>query len=150
LALPSDLPADLLGRRPDVVAARWRVEAAGEDIKSAKAKFLPNLSISSLAGLIAPSTLDLFSLTNRFYTIQPALSLPIFEGGALRANLAGKDAARDIAVAQYNQTLVHAINQVAAQVDDLRSLDAQVADAETARISAGDACRLAMQRYRAG
>ena len=150
LALPSDLPAELLGRRPDVVAARWRVEAAGHDIKAAKAKFLPNISISSLAGLIAPSTLDLFSLTNRFYTIQPALSLPIFEGGALRANLAGKDAARDVAVAQYNQTLVHAINQVATQVDDVRSLDAQVTDAETARSSAADAYKLAMQRYRAG
>jgi NodT family efflux transporter outer membrane factor (OMF) lipoprotein len=150
LALPSDLPADLLGRRPDVVAARWRVEAAGHDIKAAKAKFLPNVNISALAGLIAPSTLDLFSLTNRFYTIQPALSLPVFEGGALRANLAGKDAARDIAVAQYNQTLVRAINQVAAQVDDLRSLEAQVDDAESARASAGQAYRLAMQRYRAG
>jgi len=150
LALPSDLPADLLGRRPDVVAARWRVEAAGKDIKAAKTKFLPNISISSLAGLIAPSTMNLFSLQNRFYTISPAISLPIFEGGALRANLAGKDAARDIAVAQYNQTLVHAINQVAAQVDDVRSLDAQVTDAESARSSAADAYKLAMQRYRAG
>lgn len=150
LALPSDLPADLLGRRPDVVAARWRVEAASADIKAAKAKFMPNLGISSLAGLISPSSLDMFSLTNRFYTIQPALSLPIFEGGALRANLAGKDAARDIAVAQYNQTLVRAINQVATQTGDLRSLDAQVQDAESARASAEDAYKLAMQRYRAG
>jgi outer membrane protein TolC len=78
------------------------------------------------------------------------LSLPIFEGGALRANLAGKDAARDIAVAQYNQTLVHAINQVASQVDELRSLTAQVRDAESARASAADAYALAMKRYRAG
>ena len=150
LALPSDLPADLLGRRPDVIAARWRVEAAGKDIKAAKTRFLPNIGISSLVGLVAPSAMDLFSLSNRFYTVQPALSLPIFEGGALRANLAGKDAARDIAVAQYNQTLVHAINQVASQVDDVRSLDAQVTDAETARDSAEDAYKLAMQRYRAG
>jgi len=150
LALPSDLPADLLGRRPDVVAARWRVEAAGKDIKVAKTKFLPNIGISSLAGLLAPSSMDLFTLQNRFYTISPALSLPIFEGGALRANLAGKDAARDIAVAQYNQTLVHAINQVAGQVDDLQSLSAQVQDAENARASADDAYALAMKRYRAG
>ena len=150
LALPSNLPADLLGRRPDVVAARWRVEAAGQNIKAAKAKFLPNIGISSLAGLIAPSTLDLFSLTNRFYTVQPALSLPIFEGGALRANLAGKDAARDMAVAQYNQTLVRAINQVASQVDDLDSLATQANDAAAARDSADEAYKLAMQRYRAG
>jgi len=150
LALPSDLPAELLGRRPDVVAARWRVEASTQDIKAAKAKFLPNIGISSLVGLIAPSSMNLLSLRNRFYTVSPALSLPIFEGGALRANLAGKDAAHDIAVAQYNQTLVHAIDQVAAQVDDLRSLGVQVADAKTARSSAADAYKLAMQRYRAG
>lgn len=150
LVLPSDLPADLLGRRPDVVAARWRVEAADHDIKAAKTKFLPNLGISSLAGLIAPSAMNLFSLRNRFYTISPALGLPIFEGGALRANLAGKDAARDIAVARYNQTLVHAIDQVAGQVDDLRSLSAQVQDAASARASASDAYALAMKRYRAG
>ncbi len=150
LTLPSELPADLLGRRPDVVAARWRVEAANQNIKVAKTKFLPNIGISSLAGLIAPASLNLFSLGNRFYTVSPALGLPIFEGGALRANLAGKDAARDIAVAQYNQTLVHAINQSATQVDDLRSLARQVGDAETARASAADAYKLAMQRYRAG
>jgi NodT family efflux transporter outer membrane factor (OMF) lipoprotein len=150
LALPSDLPVDLLGRRPDVVAARWRVEAAGHDIKAAKTKFLPNIGISSLAGLLAPSSLNLLSLQNRFYTISPALSLPIFEGGALRANLAGKDAARDIAVAQYNQTLVHAINQVAGRVEDLQSLSAQVQDAKDARASAEDAYTLAMKRYRAG
>lgn len=150
LAIPDDLPVNLLGRRPDIVAARWRVEAAGQDIKAAKTKFLPNISISSLVGLIAPSSMDLFSLRNRFYTISPALSLPIFEGGALRANLAGKDAARDIAVAQYNQTLVHAVNQAAEQVDDLRSLDDQVQGAESARASAEDAYKLAMQRYRAG
>lgn len=150
LAIPGDLPADLLGQRPDVVAARWRVESAGEGIKAARAKFLPNIGISSLAGLIAPSPMNLLSLGNRFYTASPALSLPIFEGGKLRANLAGKDAARDVAVARYNQTLVRAINQVAVQVDDLHSLSAQTRDAETARASAADAYALAMQRYRAG
>ncbi len=150
VTLPSDIAANLLGRRPDVVAARWRVEAAGQDIKAARTRFLPNVSISALAGLIAPSPLDLFALGNRFYTASPAVSLPIFEGGALRANLAGKDAARDIAVARYNQTLVHAINQVATQVDDLRSLSAQVQDAASARTSANQAYALSMQRFRAG
>jgi NodT family efflux transporter outer membrane factor (OMF) lipoprotein len=150
LVLPADLPANLLGRRPDVVAARWRAEAATQDIKVAKSKFFPNISISSLAGLIAPASTDLLSLSNRFYTVQPALALPLFEGGALRANLAGKDAARDAAVAQYNQTLVHAINQVASRADDLRSLGVQVQDANSARASAAEAYKLAMQRYRAG
>ncbi len=150
LTLPADLPADLLGRRPDVVAARWRVEAAGKDIRSAKAAFLPDLGISSLAGLIAPTAMNLFSLQSRFYTVSPALSLPIFEGGRLRANLAGKDAAYDAAVAQYNLTVIAAINQVATQVDDLRALDAQLKDAAQARDSAAQAYELAMKRYQGG
>jgi NodT family efflux transporter outer membrane factor (OMF) lipoprotein len=150
LTLPTGLSANLLGRRPDVIAARWRVEAAGRDIKAAKAKFLPNINISALAGLIAPSSMNLFALPNRFYNVAPAISVPIFEGGALRANLAGKDAARDIAVAKYNQTLVHAINQVATRVDDLRALNAQMSDAEAARDSAAHTLRLSRQRFRAG
>ncbi|MGH8279605.1 MAG: efflux transporter outer membrane subunit [Gammaproteobacteria bacterium] len=150
LALPSTLPAELLGRRPDVVAARWQVEAASKGIQSAKTRFLPNISVSALVGLFAPSSIDLFSLGSRFYDVAPALSLPIFDGGALRANLAGKDAARDIAVAHYNQTLVHAINQVALQADDLRSLGLQVQAARSARVSAAEAYRLSMQRFRAG
>ena len=150
LALPSDLPANLLGRRPDVVAARWRVEAAEKNIVAAKTKFLPNVNISALAGVIAPTATTLLSLPSRFYEVAPAFSLPIFEGGALRANLAGKDAARDVAVAQYNQTLVRAVNQVATQVDDLRSLSLQLTDDETARAGAAHAYSLAMARYRAG
>ncbi len=150
LHLPSKLPAELLGRRPDVLAARWRVEAAGAAIDAAKAKFLPNLDISALAGLIAPSALDFFSLGNRFYSIAPAISLPIFEGGALRANLAGKDAARDLAVASYNRALVHAIHEVADEIDALQSLELQRQAASAARTSAGSAYDLAMQRYRAG
>ena len=150
LVVPSNLPADLLGRRPDVVAARWRVESGEQDIKSAKAKFLPNLGISSLVGLVAPSAMNLFSLSSRFYTVSPALSIPIFEGGRLRADLAGKDAARDIAVARYNQTVIGAINQVATQAEDVRALDAQLTDAGQARDSAAQAYSLAMKRYRGG
>lgn len=150
LALPSRLPADLLGRRPDVVAARWRVEAASRGIEAAKAEFLPDVSISALAGLISPTQLDFFSLQNRFYQAGPALSLPIFEGGALRANLSRQDAARDMAVAHYNQTLIQAISQVAIQVDELRSLAIQVDDSQVARDQAQQAYGFAQQRFRDG
>ena len=91
IALPSDLPADLLGRRPDVVAARWAVEASAQDIKSAKAAFLPNISITALAGLIAGPGKNIFQASASLYSVAPAISLPIFEGGKLRANLFGKE-----------------------------------------------------------
>ncbi len=150
LVLPSDLPAELLGRRPDVVAARWRVEAAGKDIRAASAQFLPNINIGALAGLIAPSSGNLLSLASRFYQLAPAISLPIFEGGKLRANLAGKEAVFDAAVAQYDKTVIGAINQVAAQSDSVRALDTQLVDARQARDSAATAYRYATQRYRGG
>lgn len=150
LAIPDDLPANLLGRRPDVVAARWRVQAANSNVTAAQKAFLPNISISSLIGLLAPTSQNLFSSDNRFYTVSPALALPIFEGGKLRANLASNDAARDIAVAKYNQTLIHAINQVATQADTLRSLNVEAKSAAAAKHHAKQAYRLSLKRYHAG
>ncbi|MEO6966952.1 MAG: efflux transporter outer membrane subunit [Rhodanobacteraceae bacterium] len=150
LALPSDLPVELLGRRPDVVAARWRVEAAASNIKFAKAAFLPDVSITALAGLVAGPGASLLQASAGLYSIAPALSLPIFEGGKLRGNLAGKDADYDLAVAQYNKTVIDAINEVAEYVDDLRALDVQSAREKQSLTSAQQAYALAMQRYRGG
>ena len=150
IALPSILPADLLGRRPDVVAARWRVEASAKDIKSAQAAFLPDINITALAGLIAGPGKNLFQASASLYSVAPAVSLPIFEGGRLRANLSAKDAGYDLAVAQYNKTVIDAINQVANSVDGLRTLDAQIARYAQAQASASRAYDLAMQRYRGG
>jgi NodT family efflux transporter outer membrane factor (OMF) lipoprotein len=150
VALPSTLPAELLGRRPDVIAARLRVEAAGKDIRVAKKRFLPNLSIGALAGLAAAGGTNLFQLPARFYQVAPAVSLPIFDGGRLRANLAGRDAARDLAVAQYNKTVIGALGSIADKLDAIDSLKQQVAAQQRALAAAREAWTLAMQRYRSG
>lgn len=150
LQLPPDVPAQLLGRRPELVAARWRVEAAARDIHAARTQFLPNISISALAGLAARGGDTLLQLPARFFQVGPALSLPLFDGGRLRANLAGRDAEYDGAVAHYNQALVAAVNEVAAHVHDLQGLATQVAAQERALVAARDAWELAEQRYRAG
>jgi NodT family efflux transporter outer membrane factor (OMF) lipoprotein len=150
LAIPSTLPVELLGHRADLVAARWRVEAAGKDISSAKTQFLPNVSIGALAGFIALGSGNPFSLPQRFYQVGPTLSLPIFDGGRLRANLNSRDAQYDLAVAQYNQTLVAALNQVADGLSAMRSLDLQLGAQLRAQDAARQAYDLAQQRYRAG
>jgi NodT family efflux transporter outer membrane factor (OMF) lipoprotein len=150
LALPSDLPAELLGRRPDLVAARWRVEAAAQDIKAAKTKFLPNISLGALAGLAATGGGSLLEASALFYQVAPAVSLPIFDGGRLRANLQGKDAQYDLAVARYNKTLVGALNQIADRLHGLQSLKAQSAAQQRALDAAREAWDLAQQRYKAG
>ena len=150
LAVPDDLPVGLIGHRADLVAARWRVEAAAKSIKAAKTAFLPNLSIGAFAGVLATGGHNLFELPARFYQFGPSLSLPIFDGGRLRANLAGKDAVYDEAVAQYNQTLVRAVNQVADDLAGLHALKLQVDAQQQQLAAASQAWQLARQRYRAG
>ena len=150
LAVPDNLPVDLLGHRADLVAARWRVEAASKDIQAAKTEFLPNVSIGAMAGLITLGGRNLFELPARFYQLGPSISLPIFDGGRLRANLRGRDAQYDLAVAQYNQALVGAVNQVTDGLSALQSLRAQIAAQQRAQDAARGAWQLAQQRYRAG
>jgi NodT family efflux transporter outer membrane factor (OMF) lipoprotein len=150
LAVPANLPLDLLGHRADLVAARWRVEAASKDIKAAKTEFLPNVSIGAMAGVISMGGGNPFTLPARFYQLGPSVSLPIFDGGRLRANLAGKDAQYDLAVAQYNQTLVGALNQVADELSASQSLQEQLAAQQRAQDAASEAWQLAEQRYKAG
>ena len=121
VALPASLPADLIGRRPDIVAARWRVEAARGQVAAARAEFYPNINLVASAGFIALGASQFLKFDSRNWSGGPALTLPIFEGGRLRANLAGRNADYDAAVEQYNATLVDAVKDVADQVVSLQS-----------------------------
>ena len=150
LTVPANVPVELVGHRADLVAARWRVEAAGKDITSAKTEFLPNVNIGAMVGLVNLGGGNLFQLSNRFYEVAPAISLPIFDGGRRRANLNSKDAQYDLAVAQYNQTLVSAINEISDDYDALNSLQVQVAAQQRALDAANDAWTLSEQRYKSG
>lgn len=150
VALPSTLPADLLGRRPDVVASRWRIEAARLDIASAKAAFHPNIDIMAYAGLQSLGIDNLFRSGSHIFGIGPALQLPLFGGSTLKGNLAAHDAGYDLAVEQYNQLLVDALRQVADQVATLRSIEAQRSDTEQSLAAEGQAHRLAAARYESG
>ncbi|CAG9180961.1 Outer membrane protein OprM [Cupriavidus laharis] len=148
--LPDDLTIGLLGRRPDLVAARWRVEASGKEIKVAKAEFLPDITLTGFAGLASLRPEDLFMGISRTMGFGPALHLPIFEGGRLRANLKGKYARYDIAVASYNQTLVDALKETADTMTSIRSVDNQIKTQREALDLAEHAYSLATTRYKAG
>ena len=150
IALPSVLPSDLLARRADIVAARWRVEAAQHGIDASKAAFYPSINLSALVGLAAGNLGDLFGRDALLLNGGPALSLPIFEGGKLEQQLRASDADRDIAVATYNETLLVAIRDVANAVQAARALDAQIASTVGARDAAAKAHALVLQRQRAG
>ena len=150
VVLPSTLPAELLGRRPDLVARRARVEAAQQDIASAKAEFYPNVNLIAFVGLQSLGGAGFLSAASRMMGFGPAVSLPIFDAGRLRANLAGKTADYDIAVEQYNQTLADAIRDVVDQLASFRSVDEQRQQQVEAQATAQEAYDLALLRYREG
>ena len=149
MALPSNVPADLLGRRPDIVAQRWRIEAASKEIASAKAQFYPDVNLLAFVGLESLGG-NLLTAASRTLGAGPAVTLPIFDAGRLRAQLAGKDADYDIAVEQYNQALADAMREVVDQLVSFRSLDEQRREQQAAAATAREAYDLAVLRYREG
>jgi NodT family efflux transporter outer membrane factor (OMF) lipoprotein len=148
--LPSALPAELIGRRPDVVAQRWRAEAAGKEIAVARDQFYPNISLTALLGVQRLGFTDWFTAGSRISGIGPALTLPIFDAGRLRSGLAVRNAEYDIAVEQYNATVVDAVRDVVSQLTSLRWLDEERTQQREALASSKQAYELALQRYRAG
>ena len=137
LELPRQLPASLLGRRADVVAARWRVEAARRGIDSAQAAFFPDINLTAFAGLSSLGLDHWLNGSSRQWGVGPAITLPVFEGGRLRANLRGEAAGYDLAVETYNRTVIGAVHDTA---DQLASIDA-VARQQREQAQAGAAAQ---------
>jgi NodT family efflux transporter outer membrane factor (OMF) lipoprotein len=148
--LPSDLQADLIGRRPDIMAARLRAQAAGERIKESRADFYPNINLAAYIGQQSLG-LDLFTHPgSRIGAIGPALSLPIFEGGKLRAAYRGAIADYDNAVAEYNSTVTQALQDVSDAAVSLRALDGRITESQKAFDAAHRAYDIALRRYQGG
>jgi NodT family efflux transporter outer membrane factor (OMF) lipoprotein len=149
-ALPTNVPADLIGRRPDVVAQRWRVESAALGIEVARDAFYPNVSLTAFAGFQSIGLPQFLTAASRIAGIGPALSLPIFNGGALRAGLSARHADYDAAVEQYNQALVDALRDVVDQLTSMRYLEEQRGEQRLGLERAAEAYDLAVLRYREG
>lgn len=150
VALPSSLPAELLGRRPDIVAARWRVEAASKNIVAGKTNFNPNLNLSAAAGAESLLGDAMFGSTSRFFNIAPTISLPLFDGGRLRADLDARDADYDLAVAQYNKSLIRALGDVSDNIGQLRAIDGQIQARQHATDVVQQSFNTVTQRYGSG
>ncbi len=150
VAVPSVLPAELLGRRPDLIAARWRVEAASKDVAASKTRFYPNLNLSASAGAESLLGDAMFGSASRFFNIAPTISLPIFDGGRLRADLDARDADYDLAVAQYNKTLVQALGDIGSTLAQLRDTARQIQAQQHAADIARQSYDTGLQRYSSG
>lgn len=152
LRLPSTLPAQLLGQRPDVVASRWQVAAQARGIDVAHAGFYPNVDlVGSLGYMATGGGMLAFLAGQKFnYNVGPAITLPIFDGGRLRAALGEASAGYDVAVAHYNQTLVNALKGISDQLIRRESMDKQAAFAAQSAASAQKTYDIATIAYQRG
>jgi NodT family efflux transporter outer membrane factor (OMF) lipoprotein len=150
LGLPSNLPADLIGRRPDIAAARLRAEAARHQERSAKADFYPSINLAASYTQLSLSPQNLFTHNLLLEQVGPAVSLPIFDGGQRRGAYRAARAEYEVAVAEYDKALANALKEVADAIATERSLTKQIADAQSSLKSSDDAYNVAVSRYRGG
>ena len=148
--LPAHLAADLIGRRPDLVAARWRAEAAAKRIGVARAQFYPNINLAAYIGQQALFANLLWRSSSQIGGVSPAVTLPIFEGGRLRSQYRGAEADYDDAVATYDATLVQALQQIADVSASERALSSRLAESRSALEAYEEAYRLTRMRYEGG
>jgi NodT family efflux transporter outer membrane factor (OMF) lipoprotein len=149
-ALPTRLPAELLGRRPDVIAGRQRIEAAARDIVVAKADFFPRIDLLAFAGFKSIGLSNLTDAGSRVAGAGPALHLPLFDRKAIESRLAARNADYDAAVDEYNATLIDALRDTSDQITSVRSVARQRDDQRLALDAARHAYDLALMRYREG
>jgi NodT family efflux transporter outer membrane factor (OMF) lipoprotein len=148
--LPSTLALDLLGRRPDIVAARLRSEAAARRIDQQKAGFYPSVNLVAFLGVHSLGIDNLTKSGSFVGNIGPAISLPIFNTERLQGGLRGAHAEYDAAVSSYNVTLANALREVADVAVSRKSLDGQLAALQASVSAAEEAHQIAANRYRGG
>lgn len=124
--LPMDISSDLLARRPDLMAQIWTVESAAYQIGAAKTDFYPSFSLGAMAGLESITFNKLFKISSRQGSLNPAIHLPIFTAGRIKANVLTKVAEFETAVYQYNDLLLQAAKQVADEITTLRTVNDQL------------------------
>jgi NodT family efflux transporter outer membrane factor (OMF) lipoprotein len=148
--VPANASINLIGRRPDIAAARARVEASASRIKVARAAFYPNISLSGLIGLQSLGLDALFKGGSAFGNPGPAVTLPIFHGGALSGQYGGARGAYDEAVARYDGAVLQALREVADTLVSRDMLDLRLGESRKALGDAEGAYSLARIRYERG
>jgi multidrug efflux system outer membrane protein len=149
-ALDAGLPSSVLTRRPDVLAAEHQLLGANANIGAARAAFFPRITLTGSFGTASTSLSGLFKSGSQDWSFSPAITLPIFAGGANRANLDLARLQKRIDVARYEQTIQTAFREVDDALAARATLDAELAADQSLLEASADAYRLAELRFRAG
>jgi multidrug efflux system outer membrane protein len=145
--LPAGLPSDLLRNRPDILSAEHALIGANADIGAARAAFFPSISLTASSGRASDQLSNLFDHGGRSWSFVPQIDLPIFSGGSLRANLAVSRVERDIAVAEYEQSIQTAFREVADALAQRATVDDQLAAQRKRTDAAQESHDLVQLRY---
>ncbi|MDI2589901.1 efflux transporter outer membrane subunit [Pseudomonas sp. N3-W] len=148
--IPLNLPSQLLERRPDIASAERSVIAANANIGVAKAAYYPDLSLSLSGGYSSSTSSNLISLPNRFWSVGPKVSLPIFDGGARSAEVDRNEALYDETVAKYRQTVLDGFREVENYLVQLKVYEDEASVRQEALDAARDSLRLTQNQYKAG
>jgi multidrug efflux system outer membrane protein len=148
--LAAGLPSALLERRPDIAAAERQMMAANARIGIARAAFFPAVSLTGSAGYASDELSGLFNWDSRIWSLGPFVTLPVFDAGRNRAQLAQAEAAWQEAVARYRQQVLSAFREVEDALADIRILAEQAEAQQRALTSSRQEAELSGKRYRAG
>lgn len=148
--LPAGLPSDLLTRRPDIIQAEQALLAANAEIGAARAAFFPRISLTGSMGLSSADMGALFRGANRSWSFTPQLTLPVFHGGQLRAELRLSEVRKSIAVVQYEKAIQIAFREVNDALASKQTYQRQIAAQQRVVEQAALRERLSTLRYRAG
>ena len=148
--LAPGLPSEVLLKRPDVRAAEQRLIAANANIGAARAAFFPTISLTGSAGTASASLDGLFDSGSRAWSFLPQITLPIFRGGALRANLDVAQVQKRIEIANYEKSIQAAFAEVADGLAGKRTLDEQIRSEQLLVAASQKAYQLAEQRFQEG
>jgi multidrug efflux system outer membrane protein len=148
--VPTGVPADVLSRRPDLVAAERQLAAAGARVKEAEAGLYPRISLTGSGGLTSKEVADVLSGDFGVWSLAAGLTAPIFEGGRLRANVDLRGAREEEAIAAFASAVLLALNEVESALASEGYLDDQGRALETLVTTASDSVVLSEERYLAG
>jgi NodT family efflux transporter outer membrane factor (OMF) lipoprotein len=149
-SLPAFLPVELIARRPDIAAQKWRIEAMEKRIESAKTDFYPNLNLNAFAGFDSIGLENLLNRGSGVFGIGPAITLPLFNGGRLKSSLAARNAEYDTAVERYNTLIINAVQEIADSIASWKSAESRISEYENITEKLAEIKKLAEINYKGG
>lgn len=149
-SIPPGLPSDVLLNRPDILQAESQLKGYNANIGAARAAFFPKITLVSSAGFGSDELSGLFKSGSTAWSFAPRISIPIFDGGANKANLKVAEVDRDIAVAQYEKAIQTAFREVSDALAQSGTIDEQLAAQQALTNATSESYRISQARFDKG